>query len=201
MSLKKVKITAIILIFSLFAQNLFSAESKTPEPYSDNEFPGFLHDLRRAEIITLGAMPFITFNATLGYSLGKFAFNNFDSQYFVNPFAQSSDSSFSTDEQIGIILTSLGISLCIGITDFIVNSVKRSNAKKKINNPNNPVKINPIKNDPDATKLPSSKQTQEEDFSNNLQEENLLDDENHSDKNSIESSSKNIKNAKKLKVN
>ena len=190
-----------MLIFSLFAQNLFSAASKTPEPYSDNEFPGFLHDLRRAEIITLGAMPFITFNATLGYSLSKFAFNNFDLQYFVNPFAQSSDSSFSTDEQIGIILTSLGISLCIGITDFIVNSVKRSNAKKKINNPNNPVKINPIKNDPDAIKLPSSKQTQEEDFSNNLQEENLLDDENYSDKNSIESSSKNIKNAKKLKVN
>ncbi|MCI7798839.1 MAG: hypothetical protein MR555_03920 [Spirochaetia bacterium] len=198
MSLKKVKITALILIFSLFAQNLFSAESKTPEPYSDNEFPGFLYDLRRAEIITLGAMPFITFNATLGYSLGKFAFNNFDSQYFVNPFAQSSDSSFSTDEQIGIILTSLGISLCIGITDFIVNSVKRSNAKKKINNP---VKINPIKNDPDAIQLPSSKQTLEEDFSNDLQEENLLDDENYSDKNSIESSSKNIKNAKKLKVN
>ena len=95
----------------------------------------------------------------------------------------------------------MGISLCIGITDFIVNSVKRSNAKKKINNPNNPVKINPIKNDPDAIQLPSSKQTQEEDFSNNLQEENLLDDENYSDKNSIESSSKNIKNAKKLKVN
>ena len=194
MSLKKIKITALILIFSLFAENLFSAESKTPEPYSDNEFPGFLHDLRRAEIITLGAMPFITFNATLGYSLGKFAFNNFDPQYFVNPFAQSSDSSFSTDEQIGIILTSLGISLCIGITDFIVNSVKRNNAKKKINDPNNPVKINPIKNDPDAIKLPSIQQTED------LQEENFLNDENQSDENSSEPSKKNIKNAKKLKV-
>lgn len=194
MSLKKIKITALILIFSLFAENLFSAESKTPEPYSDNEFPGFLHDLRRAEIITLGAMPFITFNATLGYSLGKFAFNNFDPQYFVNPFAQSSDSSFSTDEQIGIILTSLGISLCIGITDLIVNSVKRNNAKKKINDPNNPVKINPIKNDPDAIKLPSIQQTED------LQEENFLNDENQSDENSSEASKKNIKNAKKLKV-
>ena len=194
MSLKKIKITALILIFSLFAENLFSAESKTPEPYSDNEFPGFLHDLRRAEIITLGAMPFITFNATLGYSLGKFAFNNFDPQYFVNPFAQSSDSSFSTDEQIGIILTSLGISLCIGITDLIVNSVKRNNAKKKINDPNNPVKINPIKNDPDAIKLPSIQQTED------LQEENILNDENQSDENSSEASKKNIKNAKKLKV-
>lgn len=194
MSLKKIKITALILIFSLFAENLFSAESKTPEPYLDNEFPGFLHDLRRAEIITLGAMPFITFNATLGYSLGKFAFNNFDPQYFVNPFAQSSDSSFSTDEQIGIILTSLGISLCIGITDLIVNSVKRNNAKKKINDPNNPVKINPIKNDPDAIKLPSIQQTED------LQEENFLNDENQSDENSSEASKKNIKNAKKLKV-
>ena len=194
MSLKKIKITAFILIFSLFAENLFFAESRTPEPYSDNEFPGFLHDLRRAEIITLGAMPFITFNATLGYSLGKFAFNNFDPQYFVNPFAQSSDSSFSTDEQIGIILTSLGISLCIGITDLIVNSVKRNNAKKKINDPNNPVKINPIKNDPDAIKLPSIQQTED------LQEENFLNDENQSDENSSEASKKNIKNAKKLKV-
>lgn len=149
----KYKLLSFLLIFSIFSQNLIFSESKTPEPYAEDEFPGFLDDLRRAEVITLGAMPFVTFNATLGYSFGKFAFNNFDPSYFVNPFAQSSESSFSTDEQIGLILTSLGISLCIGITDLIVNSVKRNNAKKIKTNDKSPIKINPIENDENAIKI------------------------------------------------
>ncbi len=167
------KIISLLLIFSFFSQfSIFAADSKTPEPYKDEEFPGFLHDLRRAEIITLGAMPFITFNATLGYSFGKFAYHGFDSSYFVNPFAQSSDSSFSTEEQVGIILGSLGVSLCIGITDLIVNSVKRNNAKKKKLDQNAPIKINPIENDENAVKIdlpPEINEFEEQNFENSEQ--------------------------------
>ncbi len=142
-----------VVLISFFI-NLSPLFSETAEPYTKEEFPGVLNDLRRAEIITLGAMPFITFSTTLGYSFGKYAFHDFDSDYFVNPFSSTDENSFSTDEQIGIILTSLGISAGIGITDFIVHSIKRSNKMKRLRKQtNNNVIITPIKEDPNAVKI------------------------------------------------
>ena len=146
---------ALLIIFFSFAQNVF-AQSKTAEPYSKDEFPSVLHDLRRAEIITLGSMPFITLNTSLMYSFGKFAAHGFDASYFTNPFSTASDSSsYTQDEQVGIILTSIGVSLCIGITDFIVHSVKNSRLRKKaMQQKNKNITITPVSEDPDAVLLP-----------------------------------------------
>ena len=147
------KIIFFTILISLLNSS-FPVFSETAEPYEKDEFPGILHDIRRAEIITLGSMPFITFSATLGYSFGKYASHNFDSSYFVNPFSSTDENSFSTDEQIGILLTSLGISAGIGLTDFTVHAVKRSNRQRKLKKQKNTdIQINPIMEDPDATKI------------------------------------------------
>lgn len=147
------KIIFFTILISLLNSS-FPVFGETAEPYEKDEFPGILHDIRRAEIITLGSMPFITFSATLGYSFGKYASHNFDSSYFVNPFSSTDENSFSTDEQIGILLTSLGISAGIGLTDFIVHAVKRSNRQRKLKKQKNTdIQINPIMEDPDATKI------------------------------------------------
>ncbi|MCR5495487.1 MAG: hypothetical protein K6F15_07615 [Treponema sp.] len=167
MKFKKVFASFILvsLIFSsggsLFAE---SSTKNTAEPYKAEEFPGWMHDLRRAEIITLGAMPFVTFNISLGYSFASYAMHGFDSNYFVNPFANSSDSNaYTTDEQMAIIITSLAISTGIGLTDFIVHAAKRNSAfrKKKIKQ-NGPIKINPIKEDPEAVKIPITNEKNDE---------------------------------------
>ena len=63
------KLTAVILSFSLFTSFMFGAETKNPEPYNKEEMPQTLQDLRRFEIITLGAMPFVMLDTTLGYSI------------------------------------------------------------------------------------------------------------------------------------
>ena len=116
MNIRKTIWLIVLLCFSLCS--VFS-DDKSPKPYENfsficikisyekNEFPGFLYDLRRAEIITLGAMPFVTFNIALGYSFTNYALHNFNSSYFVNPFANSSDdNAYSSDEQIAIIISS-----------------------------------------------------------------------------------------------
>lgn len=147
------KIIFFTVLISLLSSS-FPVFSETPEPYQKDEFPEILHDIRRAEIITLGSMPFITFSATLGYSFGKYASHNFDSSYFVNPFSSTDENSFSTDEQIGILLTSLGISAGIGLTDFIVHTIKRNNRQRKLKKQKNPeIQITPIREDPDAIKI------------------------------------------------
>lgn len=147
------KVIFFTILISLLNAS-FPVFSETAEPYEKDEFPGILHDIRRAEIITLGSMPFITFSATLGYSFGKYASHNFDSSYFVNPFSSTDENSFSTDEQIGILLTSLGISAGIGLTDFIVHAIKRSNRQRRLKKQKNTeIQINPIMEDPSATKI------------------------------------------------
>ena len=97
------------------------------------ELPSWVKDLRRAEIVTLGSLPFTTLGATLAYSLYRYGANDFKPAYIPNPFPLSStEAKLSTDEQIGIIATAAGISLAVGITDFIVMQVKHSRKKKAL---------------------------------------------------------------------
>ena len=189
------KIIFFTVLISLLSSS-FPVFSETPEPYQKDEFPGILHDIGRAEIITLGSMPFITFSATLGYSFGKYASHNFDSSYFVNPFSSTEENSFSTDEQIGILLTSLGISAGIGLTDFIVHTIKRNNRQRKLKKQKNPeIQITPIREDPDAIKINPPK-----DIESTQQEEGLPEPEAIIEPEPSAESRKNIKKGKKLNV-
>lgn len=189
------KIIFFTVLISLLSSS-FPVFSETPEPYQKDEFPGILHDIRRAEIITLGSMPFITFSATLGYSFGKYASHNFDSSYFVNPFSSTDENSFSTDEQIGILLTSLGISAGIGLTDFIVHTIKRNNRQRKLKKQKNTeIQITPIREDPDAIKINPPK-----DIEITQPEEGLPEPEAITEPEPSAESRKNIKKGKKLNV-
>lgn len=189
------KIIFFTVLISLLSSS-FPVFSETPEPYQKDEFPGILHDIRRAEIITLGSMPFITFSATLGYSFGKYAYHNFDSSYFVNPFSSTDENSFSTDEQIGILLTSLGISAGIGLTDFIVHTIKRNNRQRKLKKQKNPeIQITPIREDPDAIKI-----NPPNDIESTQPEEGLPEPEAITEPEPSAESRKNIKKGKKLNV-
>lgn len=189
------KIIFFTVLISLLSSS-FPVFSETPEPYQKDEFPGILHDIRRAEIITLGSMPFITFSATLGYSFGKYASHNFDSSYFVNPFSSTDENSFSTDEQIGILLTSLGISAGIGLTDFIVHTIKRNNRQRKLKKQKNAeIQITPIREDPDAIKI-----NPPNDIESTQPEEGLPEPEAITEPEPSAESRKNIKKGKKLNV-
>ena len=139
----------IFTVFSGFFQPAF-CESTTPEPYNDEEFPKSLRELRRFEIITLGAMPFVTLDVTIAYSGIRWAKNGFSNEYSPNPFAVSS---YDPQEQKKIVLTSLGISVGIGLSDFIVRFIKEVNAEKKLKNNTKTIVVNPIDSDPDAIKL------------------------------------------------
>ena len=144
-----VKILIISFILS-FSSPLF-CEDTTPKPYDDTEFPQTLKDIRRFEIITLGALPFITLDTTLAYSTYRYARNDFDDAYKPDIF---SPSSFSQEEQKGIILTSVGICAGIGLTDLIVQIVKRSVKKKQKQINYDDISVIPISEDEDASVIP-----------------------------------------------
>jgi len=125
------KLLSLFLIFSLFSGLLF-ADSKTPEPYNKDELPQSLQDLRRFEIITLGAMPFVMLDTTLVYSTYhklKGDMNTETTQMKTTPFVGSlkfPDKETKKKGQTQIFFISLGVSVGIGVTDLCYHHVKRT---------------------------------------------------------------------------
>lgn len=126
---KKALIFCLILGFcsqSLMAQ---STEVQNTDSIITSTTPQWVKDLRDTEIITFGSLPFVTLGVSIGYSIYVLAKNNFDSTYFVNPFAASD--SYSSSEQVGILVASSCISVGIGLTNLAINLVKRGIEKKQ----------------------------------------------------------------------
>lgn len=155
--MKKIYLILSLFLISSFFNPVF-ADSTTAKPYDTEEFPQGLQDLRRLEIISLGALPFVTLDTTLVYSGIRYAQHNFDSAYQPDIFSKSS---FSTDEQVGLILSSVGISVGIGLSDYIVRLIKRSKKKKIDKVKYEDINIYPISQDPEAVLI---KMPEEADF-------------------------------------
>ena len=131
----KNRITKLFCILILFciSFNLYSQETEKNNTQTENtqetkvEFSQVLKDLRRFEIITFGAMPFVTLDVNLVYSGIRWASHGFDAAYSINLF---SNTSYTQQEILGVVLTSVGISLGIAITDYIINLIKRNKVSK-----------------------------------------------------------------------
>lgn len=122
-------ILVFFLTFSCTSGILFAeTSSTTPEPYKEDEFPQWAHDLRRTEIITFGSLPFVTLGVSIGYGAYGYFTGEFSS--FPNPLDKSTDS-FSSWQQFKIFATSLGISAGLGTLDLAITLIKRRKAKKK----------------------------------------------------------------------
>lgn len=113
------------------AQKVRTTEAGVPEPYTKDEFPSWVHTLRRGEIISIGSLPFTLFATGTAYSLYNFFKHDMDSAYAPNPFAKNFSSVPLSDKEKGIILLSAsGLSLGIGVADYIIEKVL-TNAQSK----------------------------------------------------------------------
>jgi len=100
-----------------------SLEGKA-EPYVDEEFPGWAHDLRRAEIIMAGVFPFSLFVSSFGYDLVRFATNGFNAAYSPWPFKQPGAPELEQSEQIGILIMAISLSGVIALADYFLGLKK-----------------------------------------------------------------------------
>ena len=99
-------------------------------------------------------------NDDLLKSIGRIhTLKDFDDAYKPDIF---SSASFSQDEQKGIILTSAGICVGIGLTDLIVQIVRRSAKKKKKQINYDDIAVVPIAEDEDAQIIPLPSEPEEE---------------------------------------
>ena len=146
------RLVSIVLCFVFFSNMLFAASSSedtTAEPYGDDEFPQYALDLRRTEIITFGSIPFVLLQSTIVYSFWRYYDHGFSSDYIPNPLAKSSSAAgLDTDEQKMLLKSTAAICIGLGITDLIIQLIKRhrskSNTRKKEKDAMQPITIEAV---------------------------------------------------------
>lgn len=99
----------------------------TPEPYGPDEFSGWRSDLRRAEIISFGSLPFVTFTSSIYYEVYRWVAHDREDAYLPWIFANSGNAVPLTErEQKNILYASIGISLGVAVIDFSYHTITRA---------------------------------------------------------------------------
>ena len=162
---KRLRCTAFFILCMMAAAQipLIAEEKKedhTPVPYTKEEFPLWQRELRRFEILSFGALPFVTLLSFWGYDMIRAAKHPKDPAYYPWPLKQVDKAIPLTEkEQLGVFLTAAGISVTIALIDITYRAIKRSAAKKRLERENTlteaPIQFTPIKpsNEDDAQVL------------------------------------------------
>jgi hypothetical protein len=112
------------------AQQKPPTAARTPAPYTDDEFPKWARDLRRAEIIFVGSIPFTLFFTFEGYDTYRYVSNGLDPLYAPWPFRPGSAQLYSDQEKIGLVATSLSLSLLVATADWIIGRLHERAARR-----------------------------------------------------------------------
>ncbi len=134
---KKTRLIAFfILLFTFFSNiSIYAVDKKedhTPEAYSKNEFPSWQKDLRRFEIISFGAMPFVSLLSFWSYDIYRSIKHKGDPAYKPWPLKDTRIAKPLTEkEQKKIFASIVGISIGVAIIDLSYRLIKREIDKKK----------------------------------------------------------------------
>lgn len=124
--MKKFFLLLISILF--FSVGFIHAEDSSSEKKEEVEFPQWALDLRRAEIVGFGSMPFTTMGVTFFY--GAYKYFSGESSSFPNPFDKNT--SYEKKEIFSILGISFGISALIALSDFIIVKIERGKNRDRL---------------------------------------------------------------------
>ena len=123
------------VIFAIFAFSLLFTSCQTvdnemydlskdddPVEYTKDDFPLWMHDLRRAEIIFTGSIPFTILLTNIGYTVYSTFAEGFGEGYSIENFTSST--SMTTEERYDVLKISLSISGLIAAADFVIGFIE-----------------------------------------------------------------------------
>jgi hypothetical protein len=120
------KILAVLLAI-FFSSSALAAQTKPetkPEPYGKDEFPEWMEDLRRAEIIAVGSFPLTLYASNMGYSLYRWSSFGFDGDYSVD-FLGNSVTPLDSGERLLVLGIAAGSSVAMALADYIIEQIIR----------------------------------------------------------------------------
>lgn len=103
---------------------------KDAAPYTEDEFPAWLHSVRRFEVVAVGASPLAWIASSVLYDLGRFGYKAITSAadtatYAPFFFAPANKPGFTTDENARVLIMTGVVSLGIALGDLIIEVQKQ----------------------------------------------------------------------------
>jgi hypothetical protein len=102
---------------------------KTPEPYKKEEFPLWLQEIWRFNVIFVGSIPFTYFFSLEGYDFYIYAISGFQASLAPWPFRPGSTIPYDAAAQTAIILIALTASSLIAVADIMIDIFLPANEK------------------------------------------------------------------------
>ncbi len=118
--------------------NASKASANNPLAYSKDEFPSWALDLRRAEIVAFGALPFTVFFSQIGIDTQRFASNDWDQRYAPWPLKPAGAFPLPENDRIAVFATGIGLAIGVALVDFIILTIHRQSDKRGIRERSNP---------------------------------------------------------------
>ena len=129
----------IVVLFTLFFTSVYqvsaqslSATQSTEVTFENGGLPQWAKDLRRWDIITFGVFPFSLFVVTFVTDTIRWIDSDADARYAPWPFKPANAVQMSSTEFGRSIIIAAGLSVIIGIIDYIIVVVKRNNERERI---------------------------------------------------------------------
>lgn len=125
------------VLLCLGTHPLSAQTAKTqPEPYTPEEFPEWAHDLRRAEVVSIGSFPLTYLLTTLVFDIGRYVDKlSTDPEnaavYAPLFFGDVTRKVYSEEEKTGLLLGSVGVSLTVALIDFIIGQIEKNEARER----------------------------------------------------------------------
>ena len=122
-----VRSVGLVLLLCTFAQLLpaqtLQPPPEEPDPYTEDEFPQWALDLRRAEIVATGTLPLTLLASRLLYGLGRFAVKSIqartiDTAYAPGIFSSPGAVPLARGEKLIILGAAGALSVIIALIDL-----------------------------------------------------------------------------------
>ncbi|AEJ19727.1 hypothetical protein [Gracilinema caldarium] len=120
--------------------SVFGQQSKTttqtnqtqnvPVPYQREEFPTWLLDLRRADIVAFGSLPFMMFFTTFAVDSYRYYMNDWDRRYAPWPLKASGAIEMDENQRIASFSVAVGLSVVVAVVDYLIVKHKWEKQKK-----------------------------------------------------------------------
>ncbi len=122
----------LVITMGLYAQSSSSVstgQQGKAEPYTPEEFPQWALDLRRADIIAFGTLPFTMFFTTFAIDSYRCATHDWDRRYAPWPFKATGSIEMSESQRITAFKISIASSVFLSVVDYFIYQHQRKARK------------------------------------------------------------------------
>jgi hypothetical protein len=113
------------------SENIRSLAAETGDDDTVKPTPQWLKDLRRAEIISFGTIPFTIFFSSFFMDLYRSGSHGWDSRYLPWPLKSAGAVSMTANEQRAMFAIAISSSLVLALTDHLIVRHKRARESRQ----------------------------------------------------------------------